>query len=569
MTEEEILFAAAESDVEPWDTIPPDHDSDDELTDPLREILRPPLRLAGPDLRPDILITPEVHETTEHMMRAILVDKDLYHRGGALVHTIASEEVKRGEDVLVVKGTPVIRPTPQSYLTDRISRHARCVKKVKTKGGDEKWNHIPPPPNSVRAVLERGSWPGMRELRGILEAPSMRPDGTIIQTPGYDEATKYLYEPNGAFPVIPDAPTHSDAVAAYGRLCEPFAQFPYSQESHRSATIAAVLTLLARPAISGSVPCWLFDASSSRSGKSLQVDVVHILATGRPASRMTYPEQDDELEKVLSSYAMRGAASVNFDNVARKFGGSALDKCITAVDTVDLRVLGATELVTLPWTAIIFASGNNVDCRGDMLPRVLSPRLETPLDNPEQRSDLTISDLRAWTKKNRGDLVRAALTILRAYCVAGGPDQNLPKWGGFESWTRFVPQAIAWVGAPDPMGARRGLEGDDDPEKQGALALVTGWAALCASLGKATTGLTAREAIAHLYPGRDSPPDPLNDPLREAIEVVTDAKPGAPPSVAKLGYAIRRLKGKPIGRRRLLADGTVGGAHRWRVVQVT
>lgn len=550
------------SDDDEWrDSIPP--------PDPLPGGKRAPLRIVKEvEKRPDIIINPDVHVTTERMADALKADPELYQRGGALAHVIRSDATHEG----TVPGTPVTRPAPLSFLTDRVSRFARCVRKIRRKEG-ESWAHVAPPIASVRAVLERGSWPGIRELRSILEAPSLRPDGTVIQAPGYDAATGCLYEPNAKFRPVADKPTHSDCVLAYARLAEPFKDFPYVSEAHRDATIAAMLTLLGRPMVTGSVPCWLFDASAARSGKSLQVDVISLVASGRVASRTTYPETDEELEKVISSYALRGASVVNFDNVARKFGGAALDKVITAVDQVDMRVLGSSTISSFDWRAVVFASGNNVTCRGDMLARVLSPRLETPLDNPERRTDLTYPDLRAWVKSHRVDLVHAALTLLRGYVAAGSPDQGCPRWGGFESWSRLVPHALVWVGASDPMGARRGLEGDDDPERVYSAALVDGWARLCVAADAATKGVTVKAALAFAYPHRhgadpDGPPDGLDD-LREAIEAVTDAKPGFPPSARRLGDAIRRLKARPIGGRRFDGVATHGGVTTWRVVKAS
>jgi hypothetical protein len=521
------------------------------------------LRVVGAhETRPDILCGPAVHETTDAMAKVLAEhDPHLYQRARALVHVIRADE----STPAVCVGSPVVREAPLSWLTMRVSRSARCVRRVRGKRG-ESFVPVSPPGPCVRAVLEAGEWSGVRHLRGVVEAPVMRPDGSILQSAGYDALTGYLYEPNAAFAPVADKPTHSDAVAAFARLLEPLREFPYVNEAHRSAVIAATLTLLARPAIDGAVPAWVFDASSRRSGKSLQVDVVHLICTGRPASRMTFPEQDEELEKVLSAYALMGARSVNFDNVARKFGGAALDKVITAVGSVDLRVLGSTDLRTCEWYATVFASGNNVTFGGDMIARVLAPRLETALDRPELLEP-EIKDLRAWVRAHRVELVRAALTILRAYVVAGSPDMGCPRWGGFEAWSRLVPHALVWVGAADPMGARRGLDGDADPDELAHAGLVEGWARLCAFASK-PEGLTIKQALSLLYPSdrhrEDGPPDGFGD-LREVIETITSARPGFTPSGKSLGDKVRRWRDKRVGGRYLTGEVGHAGTIRWRV----
>jgi len=516
-----------------------------------------PLNVIAPEFRPDVKCTVRVHEVTDAMISVLRRDEDLYQRADELVHVLRHD----GDDSRFSPGTPLVRGAPLSWLVDRVSAHGRCVSWSSKADG---WVMCPPPVARVQAVRERGEWDGIRHLEGVIEAPSLRADGTILQTPGYDASTRTLYIPNATFPSIADDPSHSDAVIAYAHLAEIFADFPYVDPSHRAAAIAAILTLLVRPYIRGSVPCWLFDASGPRSGKSLQTDVVSLVATGRQASRMTYPEEDEELEKVLASYALAGARIVPFDNVARAFGGAALDKCITATDQVDLRVLGSSTLRTLPWRAVVLASGNNVSCRGDMLPRVLSPRLESPLENPEERADLKHPDLRGYVLRQRPLLVADAITILRAFLRAGSPAQkSVARWGGFEAWSALVPHALVWVGAPDPLGARRGGADDEDPIRAAEATIVGQWERLIhASNG---LDLTVSGAIAVLYPPprADEPPDGFND-LREALEHLTSARPGVAPSSRKVGDTLRRLKSRPVGGRKMVSTPTKDGVARWR-----
>jgi len=548
-------------DDDAWrDSVPTDEEEESEVVPS-----KPSLRIVtADDRRPDVILTPDVHLTTEAILNGLKADPELYQRGGSLSHVIRAEREEPG----IEPGSPVVRAAPLSWLVDRTSAHVRCVR---WNGKFKRYDATSPPSARVLAVKERGAWPGIRELRGVIEAPAMRPDGSVIQAAGYDAATRYLFEPNAKFRPVLDAPTQAQACRALACLADPFVDFPYVAESHRYAVLAAILTLLARPAIQGSVPCWVLDASSPRSGKSKQVDMIHLITTGRPASRMTYPEIDEELEKVLAGYALRGASSVNFDNVARKFGGAALDKVITAIDTVDLRMLGSSDLVTLPWRAAVFASGNNVECRGDMLPRVLAPRIESNLDNPETRTGFKHEDVLGFVRANRSTLVAAALTVLRGYVVAGRPDMGLPKWGGFEAWARLIPHAIVWAGGEDPMGARRGLEGDDDPERLAAAQIVKGWETLCRNAGR-VDGLTIKEAMAILYPERsrheEHEPDGYDD-LREAIEALARSRPGLPPGSRQVAEAVRRLKARPIAGRKLLSEKTREGVQRWRVVRTS
>ncbi len=52
-------------------------------------------------------------------------------------------------------------------------------------------------------------------------------------------------------------------------------------------------------------------------------------------------------------------------------------------------------------------------------------------------------------RTERPRLVRAALTLLRAWVVAGRPDMGLPLWGSFEEWSRVVPAALVFADRPE------------------------------------------------------------------------------------------------------------------------
>jgi hypothetical protein len=541
---------------------------------------RPIVRFSAPDIHDAIASTAFALALTD------TGDPMLFQRAHELVAVVGAPVPKPGERAPVTEETPTVRSLSVPAFVPRLTRHVEFQRYKKPtekelmaaaaaqRDAPDGWTTCAPPPQLVASMLAIGEWPAIRRLSGVIETPSMRPDGTILDAPGYDAPTRTLYVPSADYVPVDASPSHSDAVLAYAKLRDVFIDFPYVTESHRVAAVAAILTLLVRPAIRSSVPCWLFDASAARSGKSLQTDVIALITTGRPASRCTYPENDEELEKVLSSYALAGVRIIPLDNVARPFGGAPLDKAITAVDTVDLRVLGSSEMRTLPWVAVVLASGNNVRARGDMLARVLSPRLESGLDNPETRTEFVHPErgdsdrMKEWAKANRAELVHAGLTIVRAFVAAGRPAQPCGRWGGFDAWVRLVAHSLVWVGAPDPMGARRGLTDDEDPTRLAEATLVDGWARIQTAVDH--RGLTVKSALSMLYPQRhpsdDSPPDGYDD-VREAIEELTSARPGLAPSVRQLGEALRRLKSRPVNGQKLCPGEHVhAGVVRWRVV---
>jgi hypothetical protein len=515
-----------------------------------------------PDGREQIKITANTHEVTAAMCRVLVNEPRLYHRAGKLVHTVAAEEVRIGEIVLVSKGTPQVREVQLSTLIDYVSARSACMS---FDARASCYVHKAPPKDRVRAVLEQGEWRGLRELVGVIEAPSMRPDGSLIQTAGYDATTRFLYEPSEAFPIVSEEPTIDEARAALLVLQEPFADFPYVDESHRSAAIALPMTLIARPAINGPVPAWLFDASVKRTGKTKQVDSANIIATGRPAGRSIFPSAKnvDELSKVMAGHALAGTPLAFFDNVpaSQVFGGPVLDAWITAEGRTNFRVLGKTGDNEVEWRTVIVASGNGIECGDDLAPRVLAPRLESPLENPELRTGFKHEPLLPWVKANRARLVVACLTILRGYVVAGRPDMKIPRWGSFESFTGLVASALVWAGAQDPTGARKSTDGANDPTLAAERVLVGKWTALANEAGKPS--LTAAQFVNAIYKPRkeDSPLDVT--PIREAVELLTHTKPGCAPDTKILGRVLRGLKGRNVGGQKFAVEGETNGLVRW------
>ncbi|MGK4001118.1 hypothetical protein WMF31_00735 [Sorangium sp. So ce1036] len=520
------------------------------------------LRVAPPseDPRPLIRLGPELHELADRGIQALRTDEDLYQRDGSLVHVTQAD----AEASSKFSGSPQIRRLALATLRERLTRAARWERFDKRA---DDWVRTIPTDPVVHAILNRGEWDGIRHIVGIIETPALRPDGSVLTSPGYDQETGYLYLPNADFPQVPESPTQDDARRALAELAECFCDFPYKSEEHRYTAIAAILTLIARPAIRGAVPAFLFDASTRGSGKTLQSDVVSLIATGRTTAKMNYPADDAELEKVLGAYALRGTALVNFDNITRQFGGGPLDRCLTAEDTVELRILGKSEIPTLRWRSVIVATGNNITLTGDTARRVLISRLESDLENPEDRAEFKHPDLLGWVRTERTRLVAAALTLLRAFFIAGCPQGHVKPWGSFGPWAQFVPAAILFAGGADPMLTRPTVEGEEDPEKQ-ALAVILHHLPRLDSTG---AGITAKTAIAALYSterlrGQHVPPDGFDD-LREAIEVLVPTRPGTAPDPTRLGNKLAKLRARVVGGRKLVAVAGGKGVKRWRIAE--
>lgn len=535
--------------------------------------------------KPTIIVTHELLTNTTEAIAALKRDENIYQRETKLVFVtrVTREQSEESAPVMgddgqvhrqLVEGSPQICEMETPTLRERLSEVANFQKWNKK---SEELVPIVPTDEIVGAVRKRASWPGIRSLIGIVETPTLRPDGKIVQAPGYDSSTKYLYMPSENFPeVFDEKATQENAKWALGFLNECFEDFPYVSAAHRAVPIAAILTLVARPAILGSIPAILFDASTRGSGKTLQTDAISTITTGRGAPRMNYTSDDVELEKILAGYALRGSSFICLDNIPamRPFGGGPMDRVITARDDVELRILGATKIVTLPWRALIMATGNNVSFHGDTSRRVLMARLEPTEEKPEQRTKFKHEDLLGWIRVQRPRLVSAALLILRAYFRAGRPDMGCSRWGSFEEWGRLIPNAIVFAGGADPMLARPEGEEEVDDQMRSIRTIVT-W------LRKTLEDEDFRiSSVIDLLFKSQRVQDPVNggykqdglEDIRDAISTLV-GKRGMKqegrltyPDPVEFGRRLAAYKGRVISGLRLVTRTGGGGVMRWRVV---
>jgi hypothetical protein len=513
--------------------------------------------MAEVDSRPVVAVRKGMgHQAVAEALSAMRADPGLYQRQRSLVFVAGASDAEDG----IAVGTPVIREMGPATLWERTSRAIRWVTHDDRKGCDVPTN---PPKDVLAALLARGDYPGIRPIAGVIESPTLRPDGGLVFGHGYDAPTRFLCCPSENFmPPVPE-PTQADAAAALAEIRHVFAEFEHVSEADRMVPVALVLTLLARPAIVGPTPCFVFDSSTRGGGKTLQADTAALIATGRIPPPENYPEAEDELEKRLGSIAISAPAFIKWDNLSGgKFGAAPIDGVVTAQDTYAFRILGQTARVELPWRTVMATTGNNVQLCGDMSRRAIVCRVVPSVENPESLSH-THEDLLGWCRAERVRLVRAGLTILRAWYVAGRP-ALCPSWrGGFERWSEVIPNAIAYAGGADVLACRASTKGEEEPEKV-ALGLVLEGLARMDPNGR---GLTSREILELLYP-RDrlrgeAGPDGY-EAMREGVEQLVTTRQGLMPNVKAFGEKLRfHGADRVIKGRRLRKHGGHNNVTRW------
>ena len=273
-----------------------------------------------------------------------------------------------------------IRPVSPDLLADYIDRNV-CYYAIPRKPRGE-FEECPrdAPIYLPKRILARHGERGFPRLEGLVTAPTLRRDGTILDMPGYDDISGLLYVSDLASPPrVPVSPTREDVLRALGDLWRPFRDFPFVGPAAETAMLSAIISGIVRPSLS-TCPGHAFDAPAAGTGKTLLAECVGIVATGvRPA--IIAPTDDDaEIRKRLFAILREGGGVILWDNISGPLGGDALDAFLTA-ESFRERVLGVSESETVPNRALLLVTGNNISTRGDTFRRVLKARLDAQVVN--------------------------------------------------------------------------------------------------------------------------------------------------------------------------------------------
>ncbi len=87
---------------------------------------------------------------------------------------------------------------------------------------------------------------------------------------------------------------------------------------------------------------------------------------------------------------------------------------------------------SLPNRAMFVATGNNIRLTGDTCRRIFIARMDAQTEQPYAR-DFEFDPVQ-WVERDRRRLVLDALTIIRAYIVAGRPKLGNGRMASFELW---------------------------------------------------------------------------------------------------------------------------------------
>jgi putative DNA primase/helicase len=392
----------------------------------------------------------------------------------------------------------------------------------KTEKKTTEWREIGVPKDLVRALMAAETKWTFDSLEGIIEAPTMLLDGSILDEPGYNKETGLFYDPRNMpeMAEIRRRPTAEDALTALAVLDDVLDEFSFADDEgsakgeSQSAAIAAILAAGVRRVLP-MCPAFLIDAPGQSNGKTLLADLIATIWTGRGAGATTWAGDSAEQRKVITSILVAGDLVVNFDNVTAAIGGPAICAVMTAQENFKDRLLGSTKMLDLPTCVLWLFTGNNMTVRDDMSTRVLRIRLDAGCERPDLRK-FKRSNLLGYVKERRAALVHAALTILRAYIVAGKPKVSISGKpfevsGRFNEFSDLVAAALVWLDRPDPLGSQSAVVADD-PVREARQTILSEWQAvygfdewITAKQLKDDNGNAVSEALDNIAVGGTSP----------------------------------------------------------------
>ncbi len=361
-----------------------------------------------------------------------------------------------------------------------------------------------PVENWAKVLLEVGQYPELRFLQSIAEFRFYTEGGTLVHEVGYNEAAESLYLPREEELPIDIRPNlsesaqleHAQRLAA--EVLELFSQFPFESDADRATYFALILTATMRPALS-SAPLFGIDATTRGSGKTILAQIACNIATGGPPATLPWRSNTEEQEKTLNSALLTTSPALLFDNlpIGAPLGGALLDVVLTS-DRVDVRKLGGQVVPNVSTRKTFIATGNGLTFGTDMFRRALTCKLTPKMENPENRTDLKIPNLEDYVRENAREINAKILGVCEAFRLVGRPDMveklGLAPFLSFHgSWTKFVRNAVLWLGLPDPCLTRSRIVVKDE-QATFRTALYT-W--LLANAEKKPEGVTAAQIMEH------------------------------------------------------------------------
>jgi hypothetical protein len=443
----------------------------------------------GAAIDPDAIVCAPGRLTEMVRQSEIVLDNirlKYFERSGNLVNVSYGRDVEELKDVDRDGDSVVIQSASDTSILRDLDRKARYVKRLMTKDGpiDIRLNVPKTMPaqikDRVRSQPREVPFPSLSMVTG---SPVLLPSGKVHDYQSlFEESVLFVNAHTDYYPRVSDFPTREDALAALAKFHPIFEKFPFTDPDNTGRTplatasysvvLSGCLSLASRAYMGiGAVPIHGVTAHAPRSGKTKIVEAACAAMLGHRPTAVHFTSEE-EFSKHLLPLMQAGDRAILIDNVERSLESSKLCILITG-GTMRDRVLGESRDVLLRNFAVFWATGNNLIIGGDLTARAIRCDIDPQMELPESRSFEFDPVKRA--QEEHPQLVTAALTILRAYLVAGMPwTLKRAQWGGFVRWDKLVCGALTWLDMADPFESRLRIA-NDDPVRSGHLDILEEW----------------------------------------------------------------------------------------------
>jgi len=419
-----------------------------------------------------------------------------------------------------------------SYMKEVLARASRFY--ILQQSGKETIEvDVSPTGELAQNILSMQQWLGLPKIKGIIETPVIRPDGSTLIKPGYDEPTSLYLNPIMDLDGLdmPDDLTqeHAKAAARY-ILDEIFADFPFENEASRTNTLATLLSVIVRPMIKGNIPLTIIDKPQAGTGASLIVDLISKITVGREANMWGAPETEDEWRKAITGALVVGSPIIVIDNVVGRLKSASLTRALTAKIWAD-RQLGQNKMLHLPQESVWIATGNNIQIGGDIARRAIWVRLDANCARPWTRTGFKHPDILGWVEENHRSVITYLLIIARAWVLAGKP-KGSAHLGGFTEWAKTISGILEFASVSDFMGNSTQLYDLMDQDVQQWDIFLGEWYAVHGS-----NPISAKTLMDELSPGSSQ----IHSNLKEAMpeDVQKAIQQGVRGNPLKLGHVLK------------------------------
>lgn len=483
----------------------------------------------------------EIHRVVDAAERELAQSRRYYQRGGLIV-TVVTDPGTHETRVQDISAPALVRALAGAATWERFDGRA------------EDWLRTDPPARHATVLFDSTSYNHLPVLSGLARQPYLRPDGSLMTAAGYDPSSGMF----GVFDArefsIPDNPSLADAKAALALLQDLLTEFSFPRETDLAAALSAMLTAAVRPSLPHA-PMFHARAHMVGSGKSYLCELITAFATPQRGTPTTFPADDEECRKLLLAELLRAPAVIEFDNLTSDLvAHKSLCTALTS-EHMSGRILGVSKTATVSTRVLFLSSGNNVGPVQDMTRRCISIHLDPGCEVPAARS-FRRPELVRDVLRERGRYVAAALTIVRAWIVAGRPKADCKSMAGYGDWSDLCRQPLLWLGLADATESVFEAMAED-PDRETLDRLLTAWQS---AFGK--TPAMIRDAVKQASAFGDEHVD-----LREVLRDIADERGEI--NRRKLGWWMRRHAGRIVDGRRFVRASGNRSAEAWRVESVS